>query len=239
MAARPPPAHNAAMRFPSIRPSIRSTALLFALLVVPAARADTFVEPSTEESFEAVQKVGGRTFLLLGAGARKPPAPAAYAIALWVEQEMAHRAFPALAAKVKGRTRDKLVGGDRSPTFVVWGDFEKIGELRFKEATSAETLRAAFEEGLSPLLADKVPADLKDRVRAFLALFDRDLSPGDSIRIHTSPGGAIELEIAGSKKEVPTDARLQRGIWEIWLGGKPVSNELRRALIDRIEILGK
>ncbi len=229
-------------RLPNNRPFIPTA--LFALALAAAAprtpaRADTFTEPSSEQRFETSRQMGGKTWLLLGAGARKPPSGSPYVLALWVEQELAHRAFPALAAKAKGRTRDKLVGGDRAPTFVVWGDFEKLGELRFPDGATAEQARAVFEEGLQPLLEGKMPPELKDRVRAFLALFDRDLKPGETILLHTSHGGAIELEIAGEKREAPTDARLQRGIWEIWLGGRPVSNELRRALIDRIEILGK
>lgn len=225
------------------RPRLSAATLALALFAGPRIPAHAEPDPDAESQgaprFEPERQLGGKTFLLLGAGARKPNTGSNYTIALWVEQELAHRAFPALAAKAKGRTRDKLVGGDRAPTFVVWGDFEKHAEIRFAESTSAESVRAAFEEGLQPLLGEKTPPELKDRIRTFLSQFDRDLGPNDRIVIHTMPGGESELVIAGQKREVPTDARLQRGIWEIWLGGRPVSNELRRALVDRIEVLGK
>src|SRR5436190_1333141 len=102
--------------------------LLAGLLSLPApAHADAFVEPGTGVPFEAVRTVQARPYLLLGAGVRRKPVDKLYAMGLYVEEAGARRAFPALAIKAGGRTRDKLLSGDRSQAFVIWGDFGKVG----------------------------------------------------------------------------------------------------------------
>ena len=65
------------------------------------------------------------------------------------------------------------------------------------------------------------------------------MQKGEEILIRTMPDGRVQVEIAGQKKDAATDARLARGIWEVWLGAKPISSDLKKALVDRIEALGK
>jgi hypothetical protein len=201
--------------------------------------AGSFVEPQSEVPFDLARTVAGRPYLLIGAGVRKRPVEKLYAMGLYVEEVGARRAFPALAVKAGGRSREKLLSGDRTQSFVIWGDFGKAGVLHFLRDVKADEVRSLFEEKLAPLLAESVPQDLRDRARAFVALLDRDLKSGDEIVIETNPAGKVELSIAGARKEAATDARLARWIWEAWLGARPVSTELRKALVERIDVLGK
>lgn len=204
---------------------------LRAALPAPLGPAEAALPPRERQ-------VGGRPYLLLGHGLRRRDGADWYTIALYVDEVGARRAFPALVARVGGRSHDKLVASDKVPPFLVWGDFGKLAVLRLESDLPAASLRAAFEEGLGSLRVDGRPPELRERVSAFLSLLSRDLHRGDQIELATSAGGTVEVTIAGERKEAATDARLARGLWQIWLGEKPISLELRRALIDRVEHLG-
>jgi hypothetical protein len=183
--------------------------------------------------------VDGRPYLLLGSGARRSGGEAVYSIALYVDETGARRAFPALASRAGGRGHEKLVGGDKAPTFVVWGDFGKLALLRLERDATAAEIRALFDEGTAGLRGDRAGEDARERVRGFLALFDRDLKRGDVIELHTAPSGALAVRFGDERRAAGPDARLCRALWEIWLGGRPISTELRRALVDRIDQLGR
>ena len=45
--------------------------------------------------------------------------------------------------------------------------------------------------------------------------------------------------MAGAQKSGPHNPRLARAMWGIWLGGKPISTDMRKSLIDRIDQFGK
>ena len=197
----------------------------------PAAR-----DPLAPESVRVLDR---RPYILLGHGVRRGPGLDLYMIALYVDEVGARRAFPALASRAGGRSREKLLGGDRAPPFVVWGDFEKLAVVRLlRDAPSVEVC-GILQEGLEALLSDRAAPELRDRARALLALFDRDLRRGDTFELHTSPSGLLEVRVGQARHAVATDARLARAVWEIWLGGRPVQLDLRRALIDRVELLGR
>ena len=192
--------------------------------------------PVAPESLRFVDK---RPYFLLGAGVRRKPAADLYAIALYVDEVGARRAFPALASRAGGRTRDKLLGGDKAPPFVVWGDFGKLAVVRLERDLPLAELRGIFEEGLEAQLGERAPPELRQRAQALLAIFERDGRRGDVIEISTTPGGLVTVRLGEVRREVATDARLARALWEIWLGARPVQVDLRRALIDRIDQLGR
>ena len=190
-------------------------------------------------TFEPRLAVGGKRFVLLGAGVRKKLIADVYAMGLYVEEERARHAFPALAAKAKGRDQAKLLADGRAESFFLWGSFIKHAVLHFVVDVPADQVRAGFEEGLEPMLSEKALPELRERARAFVALFDRDMKEGEQIVLRTLPSGAIEVTLAGVKKEAPTDARLARAIWETWLAARPASSDLRRALVEHIDVLGR
>src|SRR5262249_17263500 len=138
-----------------------------------------------------------------------------------------------------GHDHARLTSGDHAQSFVMWGTFGKMAILHFVRDVDAGKIRGAFEEGLEEELSDKAPADLKAAAQAFLALFDKDLKEGQEIVLRPSADGKIELDIAGTKKSGPQSGRLARSVWGIWLGAKPISADLRRGLVERIDVLGK
>ena len=83
------------------------------------------------------------------------------------------------------------------------------------------------------------PRVRRSDAQAFLALFDKDVKSGQELRIATDEGGKVTVEIAGQKKSGPQSPQLSRAIWEIWLGSKPISTDMRKILVERVDELGK
>lgn len=187
-----------------------------------------------------VRSIDRRPYTLLGSGVRRRGDSDLYRITLYVDEVGARRAFPALAARAGGRSRDKLLGGDKAPPFVVWGDFGKLAVVQLLRDASAAEVQSIVEEGLEGVLADKAPPELRERARDLVKLVAADMKRGAVFELHTSPGGVVDVRRPGARRAVAaTDARLARALWEIWLGSRPVQVDLRRALVDRVDLLGR
>lgn len=205
------------------------------LCVGGAARAEDVVEPSTGFSFPAAR--GGMA--LIGTGVRKKFVVKVYAMALYVDDAEARRAFPALVSRAGGRDRAKLLDSDHAQAFVVWGAFPKLGILHFVRDVEAEKIRDAYKDSLEEELSDKAPPEMKRAAEGFLAAFNVDLKSGQEIQIHTGVDGKIDITVAGQKRELPANPKLARAVWNIWLGAHPISSDMRKSLVDRIDQLGK
>jgi hypothetical protein len=213
--------------------------MVLSLLCSAAAFAETVQEPSTGQSFEAAATVEGRPYVLLGAGVRKKVLIKVYAMALYVDEAEARHGFPALVSRAGGRDHAKLTASDHAQSFVMWGTFGKMAILHFVRDVDAGKIRGAFEDSLEDELSDKSPPEMKQAAKQFLDLFDHDMKEGQEISIRTSADGKIEATVAGVKKSGPQNAKLARAVWGIWIGAKPISADLRRALVERIDVLGK
>jgi hypothetical protein len=106
-----------------------------------------------------------------------------------------------------------------------------------RNVTAKET-RDAYREALGDDANGKASPDLKRDSEAFLALFD-DLKDGDNCWIRTTGAGQIIVETHGRKRMGPTNQRLAHDIWDIWLGAKPISSDLKKGMLDRIDTLGR
>jgi hypothetical protein len=207
-------------------------------LVAPAF-ADKVKEPATGVELDAQKTDGGKTYTLVGLGVRKKFGFKVYAMGLYVENVDGKRAFPSLATKAGGTDKAKLTSGDRAQSFIVWGGFGKLAIMHFVRDVGADKVREAFESGLSEELSDKASPDLREATQNFLKLVDRDLKSGDEIEIKTNNEGRLELSIGGQAKGGVTNAKLARAIWNVWLGSKPVTADLKADLVNRIDELGK
>jgi hypothetical protein len=196
--------------------------MLLGLLLAGAAHADSVVEPSTGQSFDSQKSVDGKRYTLLGVGVRKKFIIKVYSMALYVDEDEAKRAW-------------KSGGGD-PPVFVAGGGFGKVAVLHFARDVDAKKIRGAYEEGLENELSDKAPPDLKQGAQAFIAAFDQDLKEGQEIVLRTG-AKKIEISVAGSRKELPATPALSKAIWNIWLGAKPISKDLKSGLTSRIDSL--
>lgn len=197
-----------------------------------------FVEPTTRYAFETVVTVDGRPYILVGAGARKVYGFKVYAMGLYVEDEPARRAFPRLAQQAGGSDHASLVRSELAYQFVVLGEFGKLARLHFTRNVSAKETRDAYREALGEAASTKAPPELKRAAEAFLALFD-DIKEGEDIIIRTTTEGQIVVEAHGQKRVGPTNLRLTHDIWDIWLGARPISGDLKKSIVDRIDTLGR
>jgi hypothetical protein len=198
----------------------------FALPVVAGAE---------ELDFAPTRTVEERSFAITGAGVLEGK----YQMALYVDELDARRAFPALVTRAGGKSRAKILGGDHAQQFILWGHFDKLAEVRFIAPLAAAELRGQLKDALDVELGDKARPELRRQADALLALFDRDVEPGQTLMLRTDEAGHIELELAGHKKAGPQSPKLARALWSVWLGDKPISKELSRALVDKVDLLGR
>jgi hypothetical protein len=197
-----------------------------------------FVEPVTHYTYQTVTTIDGEPYTLIGAGARKVFGFKVYAMGLYLEDEPARRGFPDLAARAGGSDHDSLARGDLAHQFVVLGSFGKAALLHFVRNVTAKETRDAYREALGDDANGKASPELKRDSEAFLALFD-DLKDGDNCWIRTTASGQVIVETHGRKRVGPTNQRLAHDIWDIWLGQKPISSDLKKGMLDRIDTLGR
>jgi hypothetical protein len=204
--------------------TVHALALVFSLCGLASAEEALRPRDSSRPDFAPTRVSDGRTLVITGSGEVKGE----YQMALYIDEIDARRAFAALAARAGGRSKAKLMAADHSQSFVVWGHFTKIAVLHALKAYDANALRAIFKDALVDAKAD-----------AFLALIDKDLPEGSDLTLRTYDDGRIELDIDGEKRAPPQSAKLARALWKVWLADKPAQPELRRSLIEKIELLGR
>jgi hypothetical protein len=197
-----------------------------------------FVEPVTKYTYQTWISVDNTQYTLIGAGARKVYGFKVYAMGLYLEDELARKAFPALAARAGGSDHDSLARGDLAHQFVVLGDFGKAALLHFVRNVSGKDTRDAYREALGDDAGKNASPELRRDAEAFLALFD-DIKDGEDLTIRTTGTGQVIVEAHGQKRVGPTNARLAHDIWDIWLGQKPISPDLKKGMLDRIDTLGR
>jgi tetratricopeptide (TPR) repeat protein len=197
-----------------------------------------FVEPVTRYTYQTVMNIDGVPYTLIGAGARRVFGFKVYAMGLFLEDTPARAGFPALAARAGGSDHDSLARGDLAHQFVVLGDFGKAALLHFVRNVTGKETRDAYREALGDDANSKASPDLRRDAEAFLALFD-DIKDGEDLLIRTTTQGQVIVEAHGHKRLGPTNARLAHDIWDIWLGPKPISAELKKGMLDRIDTLGR
>jgi hypothetical protein len=194
--------------------------LCLALATTAAAAAPT---PAS-----APRTLDGKAMILIGKGTREKNGAALYDISFYVAEKEAKRAFPALVMRAGGRDKARLLRGDHAPAFLVWGHFPKLAVLKFARDVPAAELRAdltaAFDSSLQG--ADD-----------FLAALD-DAKAGEEWLLSTLEDGEVTLTIHGEPHPGPASPKVARAIWSIWLGEHPLSTDLRRALIEHVDVLG-
>jgi tetratricopeptide (TPR) repeat protein len=197
-----------------------------------------FVEPVTKYTYQTWMEVDGKTYTLLGAGARKVYGFKVYAMGLYVEDEPARASFPKLASQAGGSDHDTLMRGDLVNQWLVNSDFAKQATLHFVRNVSGKDTREAYRDCLVDDLNNKASPDLKAATEQFLAMFD-DIKDGENLTIRTLVDGTVIVEAHGQKKMGPKNVRLSHDLWDIWMGSKPISADLKKTLVDRIDTLGR
>jgi hypothetical protein len=176
----------------------------------------------------APRTLDGKAMILIGSGTRAKDGAALYDITFYVGEKEAKRAFPALVMRAGGRDKARLVRGDHAPAFLVWGHFPKLAVLKFARDVKADELRADLTTAFDDTLAG---------AKDFLDALD-DAKAGDEWLLSTLDDGEVTVTIHGEPHPGPASPKVARAIWSIWLGEHPLSTDLRRALIEHVDVLG-
>jgi hypothetical protein len=184
-----------------------------ALALPPASGGQEVAEPRTGVTFPA--HVEGMSLLGTGVRTRTLLKVKVYAIALYADGE----ALRGPLAAFKGRTA--------SPEFyqaLVWSDFPKQVTLRFVRDVTRDQIQGAFRDAL--------PRADQAKVAAFVAYFG-DTKSGQEYAIRWKPGRGLETTVAGQEKPPLDDKTFAAAVFSIWLGDKPIQDDIKRDLVAR------
>jgi len=188
--------------------------LLLFFLVAPVLAQDV-VESKTGTKF--VAKDGDTSLLGVGLRTKTIAKVKVYAIGLYV-------ANSALAGPLKGKAGSTDLSGE-----LVNGDFEKRVVLKFVRNVTANQIRDAFRESLQGAGNNAEP---------WIAYFN-DVQSGQEIVIAWAPHAGLETKVAGADKPAINDQAFASAVFAIWLGDKPIQQDLKRDLTSRAAELVK
>lgn len=188
----------------------RLIALTLLLLFVVPSVAQEITEPKSGMKFAA--KDGDSS--LLGAGLRTKTMlkVKVYAIGLYV-------ADAELAGPLKGKA-----GTPDLYRELVNGDFKKKVVMKFLRDVSTSQIRDAFHESLG---------NAGPKAQEWISYFG-DIRTGQEIVISWVPGTGLTTKVAGADKPPINDKTFASAVFGIWLGEKPIQDDLKKALVSRV-----
>jgi hypothetical protein len=189
-----------------------------ALAVVVGALASPLpgqeiVEPRSGTKFPA--RIEDKALLGAGLRTRSFLKVQVYALGLYV----ADAALSGPLAAYKGQLG--------SPAFykeLVQGDFPRQVTMKFLRDLDARQIQEAMREALAG--ADKA------RVDTFVSYFPA-ITSGRECVLRWAPGGTLETVMAGTPKPPIADKGFASAVLAIWLGDKPIQEDLKKALVSR------
>lgn len=193
--------------------TLAAAALVLGTAVATPLLAQDVTEPKSGAKFPG--RIEDK--VLLGAGLRTKTflKVQVYAMGLYV----ADSAISGPLAAYKGKTD--------SPAFyreLVQGDFAKQVTMKFLRDLSASQIQEAMREALAG--ADKA------RVDAFVSYFPA-ITSGQECVLRWVPGGTLEVVMPGQAKPPIADKAFATAVFGIWLGEKPIQDDLKKAVVSR------
>lgn len=186
-----------------------------AAVVAAPVLAQDVKEPRTGVSFAA--KEGSMS--LMGVGLRVKQIAfikaKVYAIGLYVADEALAGSLAAL--KGKGATPELYKE-------LQAGDYPKQVTLKFVRGLGKGRIQEAMREALPN--SDKAPVD------TFVSYFD-EVKEGDTCTIAWAPGGALDIAFNGKAKPPIADKKFAGEVFGIWLGAKPIQEDIKKELVSR------
>ena len=185
----------------------RFAGILFLLSLASFAFAQDVVEPRSGTKFPA--KDSGMS--LLGAALRTKSIVKVYAIGLYA-------ADSALSGPLKGKA-----GTPELYKAILEGDFNKKVVMKFVRNLSANQIRDAFREGLK---------GVDGNAEKWIGYFG-DVQSGNEFVIAWTPGVGLQTKVAGTEKPVINDKAFAAAVFGIWLGAKPIQENVKKDLVSR------
>lgn len=195
---------------------LRHAAALTLLLALPASAEDV-VEPRSGVSFPSTRD----DMDLIGAGLRVKSIAfvkvKVYAIALYVSPS----ARDGVLAQHRGKNRPAALYQD-----LVWGDFSKEIVLKFTRGLGQGRIQEAMREALEG--ADKARTD------TFIGYFPEVKEGQECVLRWVSPGGGLDVTMAGEKKPRIEDKAFAAAVFGIWLRETPIQDDIKVDLVSRL-----
>ena len=179
------------------------------LSVVGPALAQDITEPKSGTKFA----VKDADTSLLGVGLRTKTFAKikVYAIGLYV-------ADSAISGPLKGKA-----GTPELYRELVNGDFKKKVVMKFVRDVSTDQIRDAFHDSMK---------GVGGRVDEWISYFT-EIRSGQDCVIAWTPGVGLETKVAGVDKPPINDKSLASAVFGIWLGDKPIQDDLKKDLVSR------
>jgi hypothetical protein len=195
--------------------------LLFLSLRV---QAQEFVEPNTGVAFPETMKVDETDLQFAGAGVRTKLVVKVYAGALY------------LATSVKNdlaKFRDAVQKPDQSVfDALLKSSAGKMFVLHFVRDVDGRRIQDGFKDGLKKSLDLEDPS-IKVDLDSFLRSVGANVRQGDVLRVYLQQAEIRILKPDGSAETIHNE-KLASAIAAHWLGRKPVSEELKNAMVSRL-----
>jgi hypothetical protein len=194
-------------------------ALIALFLAIPLAAAEEVTEPGSGVRFPV--KRGDLSLLGVGLRTRTVFKVKVYAIALYV----ADSALSGPLAVHKSNPD--------SPAFyrdLVAGDFPKELHLKFTRDLDQGTIQEAMRDALA--------GANRARLDTFVSYFPAIKADQECV-IRWAPGGTLETVMAGQTKPPIPDRNFAAAVFAVWLGEKPIQEEIKKGLVSRAPALIK
>lgn len=197
---------------------------LFAFLIIAMAfplSSGTVQEPKTKVGFEDKLNFEGSDLELAGVGLRTKMMFKVYAAGLYLDP-----AAKKDLSKYKGQATQALYDD------IINGGFSKLFVLHFVRDVESEKIVEAFEEGLEKSI-DVKTSDVQKDVQAFLNASRVEMKEGRELKVFVS-GEEVFVTSFSGKSEVIKNGKLAKAVTSIWLGEKPITEELKKGLVNRL-----
>jgi hypothetical protein len=192
--------------------TVAAAALALMGLGPVAAQAQDVAEPRSGVRFPA--KADGMTLLGTGLRTRTMLKVKVYAIGLYAGDDALRGPLAAFKGTPAGR---------ELYTQLVWGDFPRQVTMKFVRDVTRDQIQGAFREVL--------PAG--PRLEAFVNYFG-DTRSGQEYVLRWVPGRGLMTTVAGQEKAVIDDKEFAAAVFGIWLGDKPIQDDIKRDLVARL-----
>ena len=184
-------------------------AMLLGLAVAGLALCEDVIEPRSGAKFATKDEDTS----LLGVGLRTKTVlkVKVYAIGLYVADSV-------ISGPLKGKA-----GTPELYKELVSGDFKKKVVLKFVRDVSTDQIRDAFREALK---------GVGGKTQDWIAYFT-EIHSGQECVISWVPGVGLETKVAGVDKPPINDKAFASAVFGIWLGEKPIQEDIKKDLIAR------
>ena len=209
---------------------------LAALTLAAPATAQSVNEPSSGVAFPVSMPVAdGSTQVLMGTGIRTRTVlnVKVYAFGLYVDQAAARTALEGYA----GRAPEALAG---DPTFydaLLRMSFPMTMRLVMTRNVSGEQMSEAFDGALRPRVVAAAGRNLpggEAALATFRGFFSVErLTSGAELVFTCTPDGTLHSRVVGEARPTISNQALCWALFDVYLGGRPISAGGKRTVIAR------